>query len=113
MNRDLCYLNAVELGTLLRKLQSGEDFAKLAMNYSEQPDTAGSGGDLGFIPETSLKEDKQAFAAISVLKPGEYTAALPAGDPQTGAPRLPPGRDRAHHRARAIDTAMPAVSRAS
>lgn len=72
-----------KVGMLLRKLQSGEDFSKLAMNYSEQPDTAASGGDLGFIPENSLKEDKQAFEAIRVLKPGEHTAALPAGDAQT------------------------------
>ncbi len=68
---------------LVNRLDSGEDFATVAMNYSEQPETSATGGDLGFIPESSLKSDKQAFEAISKLKPGEYTAALPALDPST------------------------------
>ena len=40
------------------RLDSGEDFATVAMSYSEQPETAQNGGDLGFIPESSLKTDK-------------------------------------------------------
>jgi peptidyl-prolyl cis-trans isomerase SurA len=68
---------------LVVRLQSGDDFATLAMNYSEQPDTAASGGDLGFIAENSLQGDKQAYEAISLLKPGEHTSALPAVDPTT------------------------------
>jgi len=32
---------------LVNRLDSGEDFATLAMNYSEDPETAGNGGDLG------------------------------------------------------------------
>ncbi len=65
---------------LLNRLDSGEDFATVAMNYSEQPETSANGGDLGFIPESSLKSDKQAFDAISKLKQGQYTAPLPAVD---------------------------------
>ncbi len=65
---------------LATKLGSGEDFATLAMNYSEQPDTASSGGDLGFIPENSLQGDRQAYEAISRLKAGDITPPLPAGD---------------------------------
>ncbi len=67
-----------KVAMLMTRLQSGDDFATLAMNYSEQPDTAASGGDLGFIAENSLQGDRQAYEAISRLKPGEYTAALPA-----------------------------------
>ncbi len=66
------------------RLDSGEDFATVAMNYSEQPETSANGGDLGFIPEGSLKSDKQAWDAISKLKPGQYSAPLPAADPQSG-----------------------------
>jgi peptidyl-prolyl cis-trans isomerase SurA len=63
------------------RLDSGEDFATVAMNYSEQPETAQNGGDLGFIPESSLKSDKLAFDAINKLRPGQFTAILPVSDP--------------------------------
>ena len=65
------------------RLDSGEDFASVAMNFSEQPDTAQNGGDLGFIPESSLKADKSAFESISKLKPGQYTSVLIVGDPNS------------------------------
>ena len=63
------------------RLDSGEDFATVAMSYSEQPETSQNGGDLGFIPESSLKQDKLAYDAITKLKPGQYTAVLPVMDP--------------------------------
>lgn len=65
------------------RLDSGEDFASVAMNFSEQPETAQNGGDLGFIPESSLKGDKSAFDAISKLKPGQYTTVLVVSDPNS------------------------------
>jgi tryptophan synthase beta chain len=53
------------------RLDSGDDFATLAMNYSEDPETAGSGGDLGFTPESSLKNtDPQTCDVVMKLKPG-------------------------------------------
>ncbi len=63
------------------RLDSGEDFATVAMSYSEQPETSQNGGDLGFVPESSLKADRMAFEAIGKLKPGQYTLVLPVGDP--------------------------------
>jgi peptidyl-prolyl cis-trans isomerase SurA len=65
------------------RLDSGEDFGTVAMTYSEQPDTAQNGGDLGFIPESSLKSDKAAYDAINKLKPGQYTGVLLVGDPNS------------------------------
>ncbi len=65
------------------RLDSGEDFATVAMSYSEQPETAQNGGDLGFIPESSLKGDRIAMDAISKLKPGQYTGILPVSDPNS------------------------------
>lgn len=59
------------------RLESGEDFAGLAMNFSEQRDTAGSGGDMGFIPASQLKTDPPLANAISELKPGQFTDILP------------------------------------
>jgi peptidyl-prolyl cis-trans isomerase SurA len=65
------------------RLDSGEDFASVAMNFSEQPETAQNGGDLGFIPESSLKGDKNAYDMISKLKPGQYTSVLMVADPNS------------------------------
>jgi peptidyl-prolyl cis-trans isomerase SurA len=65
------------------RLDSGEDFASVAMNYSEQPETAQNGGDLGFLPESSLKGDKSAFDAINKLKPGQYSIVLVVADPNS------------------------------
>ena len=65
------------------RLDSGEDFATVAMSYSEQPETSQNGGDLGFVPESSLKTDKTAYDAVNRLKPGQYTAVLLVGDPNS------------------------------
>jgi len=65
------------------RLDSGEDFASVAMNLSEQPETAQNGGDLGFVPESSLKGDKTAFDAINKLKPGQYSTVLVVADPNS------------------------------
>ncbi len=37
------------------RLESGEDFASVAMNFSENPSDANNGGNMGFIPESSLR----------------------------------------------------------
>ncbi len=65
------------------RLDSGEDFATVAMSYSEQPETSQNGGDLGFVPESSLKTDKAAYDAVNKLKPGQYTAVLLVADPNS------------------------------
>lgn len=58
------------------RIEAGEDFATVAMNYSEQPNTSGNGGDMGFIPESALKQDPQAYEAISRLKIGQTTPPM-------------------------------------
>jgi peptidyl-prolyl cis-trans isomerase SurA len=50
---------------------------------SEQPETAQSGGDLGLIPESSLKADKATYDVINRLKPGQYTPVMPIVDPNS------------------------------
>jgi parvulin-like peptidyl-prolyl isomerase len=62
---------------LHNRLESGEDFAALAMNFSENPNTAGNGGDMGFVSESQLRSDGAVYAAISKLKPGQITDILP------------------------------------
>lgn len=38
------------------RLKQGEEFAMLAQNFSEDPNTSANGGDLGFLPESSLEK---------------------------------------------------------
>jgi parvulin-like peptidyl-prolyl isomerase len=71
-----------KIEVLHNKLESGDDFGTLAMNFSEQPNTSGNGGDMGFVTESQLKSDPQVYAAISKLKPGQITDILP----EFGAP---------------------------
>lgn len=59
------------------RIASGEDFGMLAANFSERPDNAQSGGDMGIVSESQLKSDPQVYAAISSLNPGQVTAVLP------------------------------------
>jgi peptidyl-prolyl cis-trans isomerase SurA len=64
------------------RLDSGDDFATLAMNYSEDPETSGNGGDLGTIPETSLRNtDPSTRDAVIKLKPGQYSAVITLTNP--------------------------------
>jgi peptidyl-prolyl cis-trans isomerase SurA len=65
---------------VLNRLDTGDDFASVAANYSEHQQSAANGGDIGFIPENSLKTDPAAFEAVSKLKPGQYTNPLPVMD---------------------------------
>jgi peptidyl-prolyl cis-trans isomerase SurA len=69
------------------RLESGEDFGALAANFSEQPNTASSGGDMGFIPETQLRTEPNVYASVMKLKPGQITDVLPATD-GTGSKRV-------------------------
>jgi peptidyl-prolyl cis-trans isomerase SurA len=66
-----------KVAMLLKQLKSGADFSDLAMDYSEDPQTAGSGGDLGYVPESSLGQSNPALkAAVMQLKPGETSGVI-------------------------------------
>jgi peptidyl-prolyl cis-trans isomerase SurA len=68
------------------RLESGEDFATLAANLSENPNDANNGGNMGFIPESSLRGDPAVFAAISKLQPGQMTDVVPMMAPGSKSP---------------------------
>jgi peptidyl-prolyl cis-trans isomerase SurA len=69
---------------LHNRLESGEDFGALAMNFSENPNTAGNGGDMGFVSESQLRGDPEVYGAVGKLKPGQITEILPVyGAPNT------------------------------
>ena len=68
-----------KIQALHRKLENGEDFGALAMNFSEDKDTASNGGDMGFVRDSALQQSATAdvYDAITKLKPGQFTEVLP------------------------------------
>jgi peptidyl-prolyl cis-trans isomerase SurA len=69
---------------LVNHIESGDDFGTLAMNYSEDADTAGNGGDLGFTPESSLRNtDPNTRDVVTKLKPGGVSPIIPVVNPVT------------------------------
>jgi peptidyl-prolyl cis-trans isomerase SurA len=66
-----------KIQSLAMRLRQGEDFAMLAQNYSEDPNSAQNGGDLGFIPESALeKANVELRKTLMSLRSGETTAPL-------------------------------------
>jgi peptidyl-prolyl cis-trans isomerase SurA len=69
-----------KIQALRNRVDSGEDFGSLAMNFSENPQTSPSGGDMGLVPESKLRTNPEVFAAIGKLKVGQVTDILPFPD---------------------------------
>lgn len=68
-----------KIQALYQKLKNGEDFGVLAMNFSEDKDTASNGGDMGFVNESVLRQSASPdiYDAITRLTPGQFTDVLP------------------------------------
>lgn len=64
-------------GALLKEINGGADFSQVAMDYSEDPVNAATGGDLGWIPDSSLRNPKQDNPDLSrivlSMRPGEVS----------------------------------------
>ena len=71
-----------KIEALHNRAESGEDFGSLAMNFSENPQTSPSGGDMGSISESDLQQNPTVFSAVSKLKPGQVTDIIPFPDQQ-------------------------------
>jgi peptidyl-prolyl cis-trans isomerase SurA len=69
---------------LLKAIDGGADFAQVAMDYSEDPANAPTGGDLGWMPESSLHGPKQETPELSqvvlTLRPGGVSRVIHARD---------------------------------
>jgi peptidyl-prolyl cis-trans isomerase SurA len=66
-----------KIQSMVARLRQGEDFAMLAQNYSEDPNSSQNGGDLGFIPESALeKANADLRKTLMALRPGETTTAM-------------------------------------
>jgi peptidyl-prolyl cis-trans isomerase SurA len=66
---------------LVDRLKSGSPFSQLAMDYSEDPQSAAQGGDLGFVPNSSLNQvPAELRDAVLKAKPGDVaTVTSPGG----------------------------------
>ena len=69
-----------EIQTIHTRLESGEDFATLAMQFSENANSASNGGDMGFLTETQLRGDQNAYSSIAKMRQGQITDSLPVYD---------------------------------
>ncbi|MEP6540392.1 MAG: peptidylprolyl isomerase, partial [Bryobacteraceae bacterium] len=59
------------------RLQQGEDFAVVAQSFSEDPATAANGGDLGFIPESSLeKVNSEIRKMVMSMQAGQVSKVI-------------------------------------
>lgn len=59
---------------LLDRLKSGTPFTELAMDFSEDPESAPRGGDVGLVPVSALNQAaKQLRDAVMKLQPGGVT----------------------------------------
>jgi peptidyl-prolyl cis-trans isomerase SurA len=73
-----------KIESIMNRLDSGDDFGTLAMNFSEDPETSGNGGDLGFTPESSLRNtDPTTRDDVTKLKAGQNTPVITVVNPTT------------------------------
>ncbi|MBM3737104.1 MAG: peptidylprolyl isomerase [Acidobacteria bacterium] len=86
------------------RLKQGEDFAMIAQNFSEDPNSAPNGGDMGFIGESSLEQAHADLRKlVTALRPGQLSPVIrtpegyrilkivskePAGQRQLNDPRV-------------------------
>jgi peptidyl-prolyl cis-trans isomerase SurA len=62
---------------LMDRLNSGADFAQLAMDYSEDMNSAATGGDLGYVPESALNQSDPLLKKMVIgMKPGQVSPPL-------------------------------------
>lgn len=59
------------------RLQRGDEFGMLAQNYSEDPESAPNGGDMGFVPQSGLdKASPELRKLVDSLAPGSYSQPI-------------------------------------
>jgi peptidyl-prolyl cis-trans isomerase SurA len=69
-----------KIQTLEARLRQGEDFNMLAQNFSEDPNSAPNGGDLGFFPESALDKDPNLRKLVMQLTPGQTSNIIATPD---------------------------------
>jgi peptidyl-prolyl cis-trans isomerase SurA len=60
-----------KIATLMQRLQAGGAFGDLAMEYSEDPESAARGGDMGLVPVSAIRQAPAALRdAVLNMEPG-------------------------------------------
>lgn len=63
------------------RLSRGEDFQMLAQSFSEDPNTAANGGDMGFMPESALAQANPKLRDMVMgMQPGGVSGVINTGD---------------------------------
>ncbi|MEO6212981.1 MAG: SurA N-terminal domain-containing protein [Vicinamibacterales bacterium] len=71
---------AFKVRMVMERLKAGTPFADVAMDYSEDPQSAPRGGDLGLVPVSALKQAPPALReAVIGQKPGTVNVATSGG----------------------------------
>jgi len=66
---------------LMDRLKAGANFGDVAMDYSEDPQSAPQGGDLGFMPASALAQlSPQVREAVLKMQPGNVSAVSAGGN---------------------------------
>jgi peptidyl-prolyl cis-trans isomerase SurA len=72
---------ATKIREISDRLKRGEDFGMIAQNFSEDPDSAANGGDMGFIPQSNLeKASPDLRRLVDSLQPGQFSAPIHTQD---------------------------------
>lgn len=70
-----------KVAMLVERLKGGGDFGALARDFSEDPQSAGRGGDMGFVPASALNRvTPQLRDAVLKMKPGAISTVSVGGN---------------------------------
>ena len=71
---------AFKVRMILERLKSGARFGEVAMDYSEDPESAQRGGDMGLVPISALKQSPEPLRkAVIGQKPGTVNLVTAGG----------------------------------
>ena len=63
-----------KLTMLTERLRTGDSFADLAADFSEDPQSAAQGGDIGFVPQSRIDQAPPSLRqAVMGMKPGQVS----------------------------------------
>ena len=66
-----------KMENIVARLKQGEDFTMVAQNFSEDPNSAQNGGDLGFVAESALeKVNAELRKAVMAMSAGQVTPVI-------------------------------------
>ncbi|MBI3403901.1 MAG: SurA N-terminal domain-containing protein [Acidobacteria bacterium] len=69
-----------KIRALYEQIRNGADFSQVAMDYSEDPATVSTGGDLGYVPESSFAQaSPELRKVVMAMKVGDLSNVIASG----------------------------------